>query len=75
MIDLYSFNVRGEVLRAVGSAVIAYVAVAISDKGLPTDQAGWIALAVGAIPIMYAAIRVALNYTPITPPNPPPPTM
>ena len=61
-----------EVARGVGVAVLTYLVTSIASSGIPTTQEALIALATGALPIIWAAVRTALNYTPVTPPLPPP---
>lgn len=65
MISDYTFKVAGEVARAVAVAVLAYAAAAIVEGGVPESRETWVALATGALPIIYAAIRAALTKSPI----------
>ena len=67
MIPQYIFKIAEEVARAVGVAVVTYVAAAIVNEGVPSSTDALVALAVGALPIAYAALRAALNRTPLTP--------
>lgn len=61
-----------ELARAVAVAVGAYLVAAITAEGLPTTQAAIIALISGAVPIVWAALRQALNSTELTPNTPTP---
>lgn len=66
-IPQYFFKVVEEIARGVGVAVVTYLAAAVVEEGIPTTTDALVALAVGAIPIAYAALRAALNSTPLTP--------
>lgn len=72
MIPLYIPKWVEEIARGVGVAVLTYVVTSVATTGIPTTQQAIISLITGALPIVWAAIRTALNYTPVTPPlNPP----
>lgn len=66
MIPQYLFKTFEELARAVVMAVGTYVVMAIASGGLPTTQQAVIALISGAVPIAWAAIRTALDKTPVT---------
>ena len=61
----YTWKTAGEIARAVAVAVLAYAAAAIVNEGVPETKDAILALATGALPIVYAAIRAALTKSPI----------
>jgi len=67
MINLYDFRTIEEIARGVLTAVIAAASAAIYSQGVPTTRAAIASLLIGLIPVAYAALRAALNATPITP--------
>lgn len=76
MIDLYNFKAIEEIARGVIVAVIAAASSAVYAQGVPTSREAIVSLLVGLLPVAYAAIRAALNKTPVTPNGPlvlPPP--
>lgn len=65
MISDYTWKTAGEIARAVAVAVLAYAAAAVVENGVPETSDAILALATGALPIIYAAIRAALTKSPI----------
>ena len=67
MVPQYVFKVLEEVARGVAVAFIVYAGAAVAENGLPDSRETLVAFLVGALPVVYAAVRTVLNKTPLTP--------
>ena len=61
----YTWKWFGELARGVAVAVLAYGAAVVVSEGVPETREAILALLTGALPVAYAAVRLALTKSPI----------